>query len=344
MNSSEEDYETQNSFFTIETLTVEFESHERILKYFDIFRLVLFTIIAVVGLVGNGLVIWIAGFKMKSVSAVWFLNLAVADFFSCLFLLLYIVEWAFPHLGTETLLICITRFYMLSLNMFTSVCFLVVISLDRCISTIWPFWTRIHRKVKAARVLSGIIWVVCLVSGFMYETYHLDELFAYKCIVRRYLLPKDLLDEPTQKHIGRIIVVFALPFTIILVSYSLVALKIRARKRWRQSNRPFKVIMALVVCFFFCWFPFHISSVTPDIDKDDDNPWKNVLKEELCVCLAYLNSCLNPIIYVLLSPEAKAKSLQNKMESAMTGQYDVKDDDELSSTADRHRGQGSSVL
>ncbi|KAM3921902.1 C3a anaphylatoxin chemotactic receptor-like isoform 1-T2 [Leptodactylus fuscus] len=337
MNSSEEDYE--DLFFS--STDEPWLNEMRILKYFDIFRVILFSIIAVAGMVGNGLVIWIAGFKMKSVSSVWFLNLAIADFISCIFLSLYVVEWFFPIFEYETFLFCIVRLFMLSLNMLTSVYFLMVISLDRCVSTMWPLWTRIYRRIKPARIISGIIWVFCLLGGFLYEAYYLDDLIEYKCFVQRYVLSKEYLEQPREKHIARIIVMFALPFTIILVSYSIVAFKIRTIRRSRKSNRAFKVIIALVVCFFICWFPFHISSVTPDIDKTDKSPWKNILKEEICLCLAYINSCLNPIIYVLLSPEAKAKTFRHKMESAMTGQYDL--DDELSGPT-RTREQCSSAL
>ncbi|XP_040276482.1 C3a anaphylatoxin chemotactic receptor-like [Bufo bufo] len=339
-----EDYEVIDLSFTEETWKTELELHMKLLHYFDISRIVVFTITAIVGIIGNGLVIWITGFKMKSVSSVWFLNLAVADFISCLFLFLYVAEWSSPILETQSLTLCLIRFFMLSLNMLTSVYFLMVISLDRCVSTMWPLWTRIHRKIKLARLISGIIWVFCLVSGFLYEAYHLEGLFEYECIVKRYLIGSDYLEQPREKHITRIIVMFALPFTIILVSYSLVAFKIRARKRWQKSNRPFKVILALVICFFVCWFPFHMTSVTPNIDKTDASPWKNVLKEEICLCLAYFNSCLNPIIYVLLSSDVKGLTLRHKMESAMTAQYDLDDDEEIPNRTERARKEDSSAL
>ncbi|XP_056399893.1 C3a anaphylatoxin chemotactic receptor-like [Hyla sarda] len=342
MESSDEDLDNFNYNFTEED-SVEYESYLKMQKYFDISRVVLFTITAIVGMVGNGLVIWITGFKMKSVSAVWFLNLAVADFISSLFLLLYIIEWAFPFFSMHSFILCTVRFFILSLNMMTSVYFLMVISLDRCVSTMWPLWTRIHRRVKPARIISGIIWVFCLVSGFMYEAYHLFDRSLKECLQKRYLL---FVVEHKQKHITRMIVLFVLPFTIILLSYGFVVFKIRARRRWHKSNRPFRVIIALVLCFFICWFPFHMSSVTPDINNSFRGLWKNAVKEEICLFLAYLNSCLNPIIYVLLSQQVKTKTLQNRIESAVTGHNDLHDDDddEISSTTHRTRRQSSSAL
>ncbi|XP_069804388.1 N-formyl peptide receptor 3-like [Dendropsophus ebraccatus] len=339
MNLFYDDNITQyDSNFTIDIWE---EEENTVQKYFDISRVVLFTITAIVGIIGNGLVIWITGFKMKSVSAVWFLNLAVADFISCLFLLCYILEWVLPPLSIRSVIFCIIRFFMLSLNMLTSVYFLMVISLDRCVSTMWPLWTRIHRRLKPARIISAIIWVFCLVSGCMYEAYHFLDSIMNECLIKRYLIGMDI---PKDEHIIRLIFMFVLPFTIILVSYSVVAFKIRARKRWHKSKRPFRVIIALVLCFFICWFPFHLSSVTPAIDETDEDPWKYVLKEEICLYLAYFNSCLNPIIYVLLGPEVKSKTLRSRIESAVTEHNDRHDRDDITSTTLRTRERCSSAL
>jgi len=69
------------------------------------FNIVLHCVIFVLGVVGNGLVIFITGLKMKStVNTIWFLNLAVADFLFTLFLIFNIIseyrEYDWPFLVT----------------------------------------------------------------------------------------------------------------------------------------------------------------------------------------------------------------------------------------------------
>ncbi|KAG8545692.1 hypothetical protein GDO81_020495 [Engystomops pustulosus] len=82
----------------------------------------LYGIIFFLGIIGNGLVIWIAGFRMKkTISAVWFLNLAIADFLCCFSLSLRIAPWtyniSFPSVSSY---ICLVNFILFNLNMSAS--------------------------------------------------------------------------------------------------------------------------------------------------------------------------------------------------------------------------------
>ncbi|KAM6995175.1 LOW QUALITY PROTEIN: uncharacterized protein LKV04_007410, partial [Tautogolabrus adspersus] len=53
----------------------------------------------VLGVLGNGVVIWVTGFKIRSVNTIWFLNLAVADFLFTAFLPLMHHTSSFRDIG-----------------------------------------------------------------------------------------------------------------------------------------------------------------------------------------------------------------------------------------------------
>ncbi|XP_044129462.1 C3a anaphylatoxin chemotactic receptor-like [Bufo gargarizans] len=65
-----------------------------ILEHIPTMCIIWYSITLILGVIGNALVIWIAGSRTRTVNAVWFLNLAIADFITCVSLPLRISEWA----------------------------------------------------------------------------------------------------------------------------------------------------------------------------------------------------------------------------------------------------------
>ncbi|KAL6465899.1 hypothetical protein MHYP_G00260320 [Metynnis hypsauchen] len=115
-----------------------------------IFYAVTNVIIIVLGITGNGLVIWIAGFKVKkSVISTWYLSLAVSDFIFCSFLPIIVIsivknKWLLGHF------MCKFIQYLLFLNSYSSVFLLVIISVDRCVIVTFPVWAQNHRTIENA--------------------------------------------------------------------------------------------------------------------------------------------------------------------------------------------------
>ncbi|OCT56961.1 hypothetical protein XELAEV_18004145mg [Xenopus laevis] len=123
-----------------------------------IFSIICHSITCIVGIIGNGFVIWIAGFKMSSISAKWYLNLAITDFICSANTVVRIAEWI--QRGYFSL--CSYSFALPLANMLTSVYFLTAISIDRCITIVWPFWAKSHRTKRSATTGIVFIWIVSL--------------------------------------------------------------------------------------------------------------------------------------------------------------------------------------
>ncbi|XP_068099480.1 C3a anaphylatoxin chemotactic receptor-like [Hyperolius riggenbachi] len=280
-----------NSIFNIDDLD-SFYVSTYLYPFLKTFCIICYSVTFVVGSIGNGLVIWIAGLKMKNVSAVWFLNLAVADFACCTFLPVRIMEWALYTMSHYLLPLCEISLFVLILSMCSSVYFLAVISLDRCVSVIWPMWTKVHRTPKLARIISGIIWVASLMlstpvsaTSFFYENFS-------DCAEKGYQQWMGFSDPfVNMLRNTRLVLMFALPFSIILISYGLIFFKLRKLTITRRSPQSYRIVIAVVVCFFVCWFPYY---TWPFIYIGEDNIEMDNLIHEIFVCLAYFNSLHQP--------------------------------------------------
>uniref|UniRef100_A0A8V5H6A9 Uncharacterized protein n=1 Tax=Melopsittacus undulatus TaxID=13146 RepID=A0A8V5H6A9_MELUD len=138
-------------------------------KSMHILSMVVYSIACLLGVTGNGLVIWITGFKMKkTVNSVWFLNLAIADFIFTFFLPLSIAYTALGFHWPFGKLLCKLNSTIAFLNMFASVFLLTVISMDRCVSVAFPVWSHNHRSPElAARIAVGT-WVLALLLSSPY--------------------------------------------------------------------------------------------------------------------------------------------------------------------------------
>ncbi|KAL7839345.1 hypothetical protein SRHO_G00260030 [Serrasalmus rhombeus] len=137
-----------------------------------IFFAVANVIIFVTGVAGNGLVIWIAGFKMKkSVLSTWYLSLAVSDFLFCCTLpfgIVYAVknEWLFGRF------MCKFRYFIMFINMYSSIFLLAIISLDRCVVVMFPVWAQNKRTVRKASVMVILAWIMSATLSVPMAIFH----------------------------------------------------------------------------------------------------------------------------------------------------------------------------
>ncbi|KAG8540762.1 hypothetical protein GDO81_018622 [Engystomops pustulosus] len=273
----------------------------------------LYSIIFIFGLFGNGLVIWIAGFRMKkTISTVWFLHLAIADFLCCLSIHLLIALWANLSKTPSMVLVHVLFEMLLIITISSSVLLLTAISIDRWLLVMWPFWTKIHRTQKLVRIVVAIIWVTSLIStGSVYYlyVYHVDIITNYNTAWRI--------------HLVRLLIMFVIPFLIIVACYVTIFLKLRKSNRPQRSQRPYRIITAVILCFFICWAPYYAWPLSP---KYYIYNVQSQIIITLIISLAYLNSCINPIIYVFMGQDFRhgfLKSIPFRIKEAISVQPDV---------------------
>ncbi|XP_073406398.1 C3a anaphylatoxin chemotactic receptor-like [Dendrobates tinctorius] len=287
----------------------------------------LYSIVFALGIIGNGLVIWIAGFRMKNtISAVWFLHLAIADFLCCSSLPLRIVEWAtYFSFDLQHPAYCIVNIFLFNVNMSASVLLLTAMSVDRWVSIMWPFWAKVHRSRSLVRISAAIIWGLSVtVAGALYYVYryHVGSLAEW-CVFYHYTFPYNPELHMTI-HWIRFIIMCVIPFLIIVTSYVTIFYKLRKSKRSQRSQRSSRIITTVISCFFICWFPYYIWPIILYygyyITSNYIALFTFLTVPTITTILACLNSCLNPIIYVFLTPDFQhgfLRSIPSRLERAL---------------------------
>lgn len=283
----------------------------------QITALVLYGLVVLLGVPGNALVVWVTGFCMpRSVTSLWFLNLALADLLCCLSLPLLMVPVANDdhwHFGSLACTLVKGLFYLV---MYCSVLQLVLISVDRWMMVSKPVWCQNNRRPKQAACGCVAVWCLALV-GSIPQFIYTKEIKAgeakRECLTVHTVLSAWLVTS------SRFLLGFFLPFLVIVLCHVVVYRRAdsgvsRGRSRAKKTLR---VIVAVVLSFFLCWLPLHIVDflllVTP---RSSANSPKVYLAHVLALCLAYFNSCLNPLLYVCLGRGFKdnmRRSLRNML-------------------------------
>ncbi|XP_017543329.2 chemokine-like receptor 1 [Pygocentrus nattereri] len=280
-----------------------------------IFYAVTNVVIIVLGIAGNGLVIWTAGFKVKkSVVSTWYLSLAMSDFIFCCFLPFRVINmvkkaWLFGRF------MCNFSYFILFLNMFSSIFLLVIISVDRCVIVTFPVWTQNHRTVRKASVVVILAWVISAAlstpSAAFLELYKHRTVFF--CIYIHF-------ENYVATLACRFIFLFVIPFLIIFICYVVIIRKLKSNQMAR-SKKPFKIMTVLIVTFLICWLPYHTVILMNLFMPNHKSLYSAYV---FSLILVHTNSCLNPFLYAFMGKDIKEHcyALWLKIENAVKEEDD----------------------
>ncbi|XP_041649845.1 chemokine-like receptor 1 [Cheilinus undulatus] len=328
------------------------DEHAGLRQSLNIMSLIVYCLAFVLGVLGNGVVIWVTGFKMKkTVNTVWFLNLAVADFLFTAFLPLSVTYTAMDFHWPFGKFMCKLNSSISFLNMFASVYILAVISADRCVSVVRPVWAQNHRSVRKASRVSLGVWVLALTLSAPYfifrdtgPSYNNDDIiscfnnFAFSDDYETPSVNQLRLFRHRAMTITRFLLGFVVPFTVILSCYAVIIYRLkRNRTLASKSSRPLKIIAAVITTFFLCWAPYHIMALLELVSHMANHTSETLdhvidIGVPIVTSLAFLNSCLNPLLYVFMGQDLKdevRKSIQNVLETAFQ--------EEVSRSAHKHK-------
>lgn len=276
-------------------------------------------LVCVVGVVGNGLVLYVLCLQRKhcTVADVYLGNLATADLVmvSCLpFWAVTIARgyhWAFGEALCKLVNVAI------SMNYYCSVLFLVLVTVDRYLALVKPMSpNRLRRTAWAKRICLGI-WFL----GFLLSLPIL--LFRTVGYVEDPGVDACYLDYPheawrVQHNITRNVLGFLVP--VLVVTYCschiVVALKdgrTRGLPGMGAERKATHLVLAVLAVFLICWTPFQVVRFLDTLDYFQVTPgclWGHILDIaiQLSTYLAYSNSSVNPFLFVIVGKHFRKRA------------------------------------
>jgi somatostatin receptor 2 len=273
-----------------------------------------YSLIFVIGLIGNGLVIYVVlrFAKMKTVTNLYILNLAVSDALFLASLPFLIVTTIIKHwiFGAA---MCKIYFVLFSINFFASVFQLTALSADRFLAVCHPVRSSRYRNTTIAFLVCLVMWSVSFIVMLpiiLYSTTYVNtnahtNTNHQTCTI---LWPEGQ-PIPADKAFTwyTFLLGFLIPVSLISVLYISVIVRlqnvgpaVKSKERKRSHRKVTRMVLAVISVYVVCWLPYWVFQINLTFLKREIEEWEIYLFNGLTV-LQFANSMLNPLLYAFLS-------------------------------------------
>ncbi|XP_026794633.1 G protein-coupled receptor 34 like [Pangasianodon hypophthalmus] len=272
----------------------------------SLFLPISYAVICCFGLLSNTISIFVFFIRRHadSSTAVYMRHLTLADSLLVLCLPLRI----YYHHKEGPFFLCKVVGVFFYINMYASISFLSLISLDRYLKIVKPVWVFRIQKVLWTHIASYIIWgVLFLGTGLFFVSNKQNHPCDKICF---HFHDKGLLAGSINLSV---VVLFGGLFLVFIIFYVKIALKLRTMEMGKgDSNvqdRKKKLVrktFLVPAIFTLCFLPYHLVRapyVLAQMGVIKELESKQLLHtwNEITLLLSALNSCLDPIIYYFLS-------------------------------------------
>ncbi|NP_001083132.1 type-1 angiotensin II receptor A [Xenopus laevis] len=281
---------------------------------------IIYSTIFVVGVFGNSMVVIViySYMKMKTVASIFLMNLALSDLCFVITLPLWAAYTAMHYHWPFGNFLCKIASTAITLNLYTTVFLLTCLSIDRYSAIVHPMKSRIWRTAMVARLTCVGIWLVAFLASMPSIIYRQIYLFHdTNQTVCAIVYDSGHIYFMVGMSLAKNIVGFLIPFLIILTSYTLIGktLKEVYRAQRARNDDIFKMIVAVVLLFFFCWIPYQVFTfldVLIQMDVIQNCKMYDIVDTgmPITICIAYFNSCLNPFLYGFFGKNFRKHFLQ----------------------------------
>uniref|UniRef100_A0A8C6N082 C-C motif chemokine receptor 2 n=1 Tax=Mus spicilegus TaxID=10103 RepID=A0A8C6N082_MUSSI len=261
----------------------------------------LYSLVFIFGFVGNMLVIiiLIGCKKLKSMTDIYLLNLAISDLLFLLTLPFWAHyaanEWVFGNIMCKVF----TGLY--HIGYFGGIFFIILLTIDRYLAIVHAVFALKARTVTFGVITSVVTWVVAVFAslpGIIFTKSKQDD-HHYTCGPYFTQLWKNF------QTIMRNILSLILPLLVMIICYSGILHTLFRCRNEKKRHRAVRLIFAIMIVYFLFWTPYNIVLFLTTfqeslgmsncvIDKHLDQAM------QVTETLGMTHCCINPVIYAFV--------------------------------------------
>ncbi|KAJ1139235.1 hypothetical protein NDU88_005610 [Pleurodeles waltl] len=287
------------------------------LPHGNIYLPILYSVSFFVGFLGNIFVIVLMVRKQGTRRLVdtFVINLALADLVFVCTLPLWSVTAALDnqwHFGNA---LCKMSSFVIMVNRCSSILFLAGMSVDRYLAIVKLLDSRCVRTRKCVLTTCAAVWAVSFLMGIPSLIYR--KVWTDKDTGSTYCM-EDMKPEASIIKLVSLLFTFVLPLFTILFCYCSILVRLSTHVyQGKRTKNSLKIIFTIIAAFICSWLPFNLLSAIFLFSKLEWTALScsttTALKWSLTVtaCFAFMNSCVNPIIYIFLDRYFRYQVLKN---------------------------------
>ncbi|NXF41714.1 BKRB2 protein, partial [Nyctibius bracteatus] len=276
--------------------------------------------IFVLGAIENSFVLVVLCFHKSrcTVAEIYLANMALAD----LMLVCALPFWAI-NISNEFqwpfgLFLCKAVNIMSIMNFYSSIYFLTLVSIDRYLALVKTMSLGRMRRTVCAKWNSFVVWVcallICSPAIVFRNLQYYKEYNITACVL---LYPASYW-EPANNCLLNI-VGFVIPLCVITYCTTQIIKALRSSelqklKLVQTERRATMLVLAVLLLFIICWLPFQISTFIDTIRYLTPNSKCleeiNDIVTQVATYCAFSNSCLNPVLYVIVGKHFQKKAVE----------------------------------
>ncbi|KAG8013291.1 B2 bradykinin receptor, partial [Nibea albiflora] len=269
-------------------------------------------VISVLGIVFNVFVLMVFCLHKKpcTVPEIYLSNLAATDLMLMTCLPFWAVNVSKNYNWIFGWFMCKIVNTGIHMNVYCSIYFLVLISIDRYLTLVHTMSLNRMRSRKYAKLGCLLVWGLGLLLSVP-TLYYRGLKYEHECT--------SCILKYGSKHISLVFEVLMITFSFIIpisiISFCTVRIINALRNRFLEQlksqttdHKATNLMLAVLLAFLICWLPFHLLRTAGMLSKVGILSF-NIQRFyfHIVIYLAFFNSVLNPILYVIVGKNFQMK-------------------------------------